>query len=279
MPKERLDILLVERALAESRNRAQRLIMAGQVRVNGQPVLKSSAKFDRDSGIEIDEGARFISRGGEKLAAALEHFPVEIKGKICADVGASTGGFTDCLLQNNARHVYAVDVGYGILHWKIRQDPRVTVMEETNARYLESLPEPVEIITVDVSFISLKKLLPNFRNWYPVETQERNEAFERSGNHLIALIKPQFEAGRLEASRSRGVIRSQAVHRQVLNDVLLFALQSGYRVNGLLASPLSGPKGNKEFLAWLNPQESPPDDDCREPEGAAALNRMVESVV
>ncbi|MFN2159655.1 MAG: TlyA family RNA methyltransferase [Anaerolineales bacterium] len=276
MPKERLDIILVERDLAESRNRAQRLIMAGQVRVNGQPVLKASTRIERDSGIEIDQGARFISRGGEKLAAALERFPIEIVGKICADVGASTGGFTDCLLQHGALRVYAIDVGYGILHWKIRQDARVISMEETNARYLDSLPEPVEVITVDVSFISLKKILPKFKNWY--RDQDKEETFENSSNHLIALIKPQFEAGRLEVSRGRGVIRNSEVHREVLRDVLWFSTLEGYQVNGLILSPLSGPKGNKEFLAWFKFQEKPLDDYSWEQEKAADIRNMIDKV-
>jgi 23S rRNA (cytidine1920-2'-O)/16S rRNA (cytidine1409-2'-O)-methyltransferase len=276
MPKERLDIILVERDLAESRNRAQRLIMAGQVRVNGQPVLKASTRIERDSGIEIDQGARFISRGGEKLAAALERFPIEIVGKICADVGASTGGFTDCLLQHGALRVYAIDVGYGILHWKIRQDARVISMEETNARYLDSLPEPVEVITVDVSFISLKKILPKFKNWY--RDQDKEETFENSSNHLIALIKPQFEAGRLEVSRGRGVIRNPEVHRKVLWDVLWFSTLEGYQVNGLILSPLSGPKGNKEFLAWFKFQEKPLDDYSWEQEKAADIRNMIDKV-
>ena len=276
MPKERLDIILVERDLAESRNRAQRLIMAGQVRVNGQPVLKASTRIERDSGIEIDQGARFISRGGEKLAAALERFPIEIVGKICADVGASTGGFTDCLLQHGALRVYAIDVGYGILHWKIRQDARVISMEETNARYLDSLPEPVEVITVDVSFISLKKILPKFKNWY--RDQDKEETFENSSNHLIALIKPQFEAGRLEVSRGRGVIRNPEVHREVLRDVLWFSTLEGYQVNGLILSPLSGPKGNKEFLAWFKFQEKPLDDYSWEQEKAADIRNMIDKV-
>jgi 23S rRNA (cytidine1920-2'-O)/16S rRNA (cytidine1409-2'-O)-methyltransferase len=279
MPKERLDILMVERALVESRNRAQRMIIAGQVRVNGQHVLKASTRIERDAGIEIEKGARFVSRGGEKLAAALEIFPVEIKGKICADVGASTGGFTDCLLQKGAQRVYAVDVGWGILHWKIRQDPRVFIMEKTNARYLKALPEPVEVITVDVSFISLKKLLPNFRNWFEAEGQEGNKNIESTGNHLIVLIKPQFEAGRQEVSRGRGVIRDPGVHRDVLNDVLRYAIHEGYRLNGLTKSPLRGPKGNKEFLAWLKYQANQPLKDSLEPEQAAAISRMVDIAI
>jgi len=251
MPKERLDILLVERSLAESRNLARRLIMAGQVRVNGQMMLKAGTKISPDSEIQIIEMPQFVSRGGEKLAAALEVFPLEISDKICADVGSSTGGFTDCLLQNGARKVYTIDVGKGILHWKLRQDQRLVIMEGTNARYLNRLPEAVEIITIDVSFISLKKLLPVFKGWFtPDDTGpiHRNEA--KNGN-LIALIKPQFEAGRQEAARGQGVIRDQSVHRRVLIDVLGFADQNGYQIAGLMQSPLTGPKGNIEFLTWM----------------------------
>jgi 23S rRNA (cytidine1920-2'-O)/16S rRNA (cytidine1409-2'-O)-methyltransferase len=251
MPKERLDLLLVERSLAVSRNLAQRLIMAGQVRVNGQIMLKSGTKISPDSEIQIIGMPQFVSRGGEKLAAALEVFPLEISGKVCADVGSSTGGFTDCLLQNGARKVYAIDVGKGILHWKLRQDPRLEIMEETNARYLDRLPEAVEIVTVDASFISLKKLIPVFKGWFHPEDAAPVHPDGAKYGDLIALIKPQFEAGRQEASRGQGVIRDQSVHRRVLIDVLGFADQNGYQIAGLLRSPLTGPKGNIEFLSWM----------------------------
>lgn len=160
MPKMRLDILLVERGMAESRAKAQALIMAGQVRVDGQVVDKAAANILQDAEISIDRGPRFVSRGGEKLEAALNKFPIIVAGKICADVGASTGGFTDCLLQNGAAKVYAIDVGKGILHWKLRTNPRVVVMEETNARFVASLPQAVDLVVIDASFISLKILLP-----------------------------------------------------------------------------------------------------------------------
>lgn len=259
MPKERLDLLLVEQGLVESRTLAQRLVMAGQVRVDGQVVLKPSTKVRADAHLEIDKGPPFVSRGGEKLAAALETFKLDVRGRICADVGASTGGFSDCLLQNGARRVYAIDVGKGILHWKLRVDRRVVVMEGTNARYVERLPEAVEIITIDVSFISLKILLPVVKNWFvhPVQPVGRTE---KSDAAVIALIKPQFEAGRLEAGRGEGVIRDPDVHRRVLYEVLGFSHVEGYILRALMRSPLVGPKGNVEFLALLS---YPPDSQDR----------------
>jgi 23S rRNA (cytidine1920-2'-O)/16S rRNA (cytidine1409-2'-O)-methyltransferase len=242
MEKSRLDVLLVERGLAESRSLAQRLVMAGQVRVDGQVVLRAAASVQADAILEIDQGPRFASRGGEKLAAALQAFSIQVKGKLCADVGASTGGFTDCLLQHGALRVYAIDVGHGILDWKLRQDPRVVVMEDTNARFVEILPEPVQLVTVDVSFISLKIILPVVMRWL---------AKDRPGGSVIALVKPQFEAGRHEVARGKGVIRDPLLHRQVILDVLGSTTALGYALHGLIRSPITGPKGNVEFLAWL----------------------------
>jgi 23S rRNA (cytidine1920-2'-O)/16S rRNA (cytidine1409-2'-O)-methyltransferase len=249
MPRVRLDILLVEQGLAESRAKAQALIMAGQVRVTGQVVLKPATAVPADATLTVDLGPRFVSRGGEKLDAALDAFGIDVSGWTCADVGSSTGGFTDCLLQRGATKVYAIDVGKGILHWKLRQDPRVVVMEETNARYVESLPEPVSLVTVDASFISLKILLPVVKKWVVAEKmkEERGE--------IIALIKPQFEAGRKDVRRGDGVIRDPEIHRQVLLDVLEFAQQEGLHIQGLIKSPLLGPKGNAEFLVWLGEGE------------------------
>jgi 23S rRNA (cytidine1920-2'-O)/16S rRNA (cytidine1409-2'-O)-methyltransferase len=241
MSKVRLDILMLERGQAESRALAQRLVMAGQVRVDGQVVLKPSAKVPPDALVELDQGPPFVSRGGEKLEAALATFYIDVHGLVCADVGASTGGFTDCLLKNGASRVYALDVGKGILHWKLRQDPRVVAMEETNARYVERLPEPVDLVTIDASFISLKVLLPVVKAWFRQQAE----------GQVIALVKPQFEAGRSQVARGEGVIRDPAVHRQVLQEVLSFALQEEYCLRGLIRSPLLGPKGNTEFLAWM----------------------------
>ncbi len=257
--KKRVDTLLVEQGLAESRSQAQRLILAGQVRANGQIVVKPAVKVAADAALEVLQRPRFVSRGGEKLQAALEAFPVEVAGRVCADVGASTGGFTDCLLQHGASRVYAIDVGKGILHWKLRNDPRVVVMEGTNARYVTQLPEPVSLVTVDASFISLKVLLPVAKGW-----------LEAQGAFLV-LVKPQFEAGRREAARGRGVIRDPAVHRRVLTEVLHFAQTIGLSVQGLIRSPVLGPKGNVEFLAWLVSDRAPTD--------AATLSHWIEKVI
>lgn len=240
MSKKRLDVLLVDRQLVDTRSLAQRLIMAGQVRVAGQVVLKPAVNVDELAEIVIDYGPRFVSRGGEKLQAALELFAIDLQERVCADVGASTGGFTDCMLQAGARRVYAIDVGQGILAWKLRQDPRVVVLEKTNARYLTALPKPVEFISIDVSFISLKILLPVINRW-----------FIEQGGEAVLLIKPQFEAGRREASKRKGIIRDPDIHRRVLIEVLEKARANGYAVRGLAPSPLLGAKGNREFLAWL----------------------------
>ncbi|HEX5836264.1 MAG TPA: TlyA family RNA methyltransferase [Anaerolineales bacterium] len=252
MPKVRLDVLLVERGLAESRAKAQAMIMAGQVRVAGQTAIKPATAIPADSELSVDSGPRFVSRGGEKLDAALEAFQIDVSGLTCADVGSSTGGFTDCLLQRGAVKVYAIDVGKGILHWKLRNDPRVVVMEETNARFVESLPEPVDFVTVDASFISLKILLPVVKKWSPLFDSPPNfEETGRSQRGVVALIKPQFEAGKKDVSRGDGVIRDPQIHRQVLIDVLSYAQQEGFTVQELIKSPLLGPKGNAEFLVWL----------------------------
>lgn len=236
--KKRIDLLLVDRGLAESRSVAQKLIMAGLVRVEGQLIHKASQKAEPGMLIEVASGPRFVSRGGEKLIAALETFPVIVEGRICADVGASTGGFTDCLLQNGAACVYTIDVGKGLLHWKLRNDARVVVIEKTNARYLETLPECVHLVTMDVSFISLRKLLPVVVGWLKPE------------GDVIALIKPQFEAGPARVGRG-GVVRDPIVHRDVTHRILEFSVEHSLAPQGLIQSPLRGPKGNVEFLAWL----------------------------
>jgi len=240
MNKKRIDILLVERGLAESRNRAQRLVMAGEVRVDGEMVHKSSTQVALDAHIEVKQKPKYVSRGGKKLAAAIEAFSVNVKGKVCADVGASTGGFTDCLLQNGAVKVYAIDVGYGVLHWKLRQDPRVIVMERINARYLDALPESIDLVTIDASFISLALILPAVKSW-----------FEGADGQTIALIKPQFEAGRKAAAVHAGVIKDEAVHELVLKETLMSAHALGFWPMGLIPSPIRGPKGNVEFLVNL----------------------------
>ena len=241
MEKIRLDVLLVEQGLVDSRSLAQRMVMAGQVRVDGEVILKPSVRIVSYARLSIDQGPPFVSRGGEKLAAALAAFGLEdMSGMVCADIGASTGGFTDCLLQHGAQRVFAVDVGYGELHWKLRNDPRVSVMERTNARNVPGFPQQVDLVTVDASFISLRILLPVIHSW-----------FTQGAGKLVALIKPQFEAGRADAARGEGVIRDPAVHRQVLLTVLEAARTEGFGVQGLIRSPLVGPKGNVEFLVYL----------------------------
>ncbi len=253
MPKVRLDVLLVERGLAESRAKAQALIMAGQVRVAGQTTLKPATAISPDSVLTVDAGPRFVSRGGEKLEGALDAFAFNVTGLVCADVGSSTGGFTDCLLQRGATKIYAIDVGKGILHWKLRNDPRVVVMEETNARFVESLPEQVSLVVVDASFISLKIILPVVKKWlFPPSSFDVEGKTKEERRDIIALIKPQFEAGKKDVSRGDGVIRDPEIHRQVLTDVLNYAKEEGLAIRGLVKSPLLGPKGNAEFLVWLN---------------------------
>jgi 23S rRNA (cytidine1920-2'-O)/16S rRNA (cytidine1409-2'-O)-methyltransferase len=238
MAKQRLDVLLVERNLVVSRELARRLIMAGEVMVNGRLVDKPGTQIALDSTLEVKAAPRFVSRGGEKLEAALTELNIFVEGKICADVGASTGGFTDCLLQHGAAKVYAIDVGYGQIDYRLRQDPRVVVIERTNARYIETLPEPVQLISMDASFISLRLLLPVVKKW-----------LTKPGT-VIPLIKPQFEAGKHDVGKG-GVVKSPEVHRRVLHEVLSAAQQQGFTVGGLILSPLKGPAGNIEFLAAL----------------------------
>ncbi len=239
--KRRLDTLLVERGLVETREKGRRLIMAGQVRVDGQLVDRPGAGVAPEATIEIIASPRYVSRGGEKLEAALHTFGLDVTGLVAADVGASTGGFTDCLLQHGAARVYAIDVGYGQLDYRLRTDPRVVVMERTNARYLEALPEPVDLVTIDVSFISLTLILPAALRWI------------KAGGSIIALIKPQFEAGPKHVSKG-GVVRQPEVHRAVLAGVLGWADQHALGLRGLMRSPLLGPAGNVEFLAWWQVQ-------------------------
>ncbi len=241
MKKMRIDILLVEKGLVDSLSQAQRLVMAGKVRVDDQVVPNSAVSFFENVSIKIERGPRYVSRGGEKLAAALLEFNIDVSGMICADVGASTGGFTDCLLQHGCKRVYAIDVGRGILHWKIRQDRNVVVMEGVNARFLERLPEDIDFVTIDASFISSKVILPIVCGW-----------FQELKGKVIVLIKPQFEADRSQTTRGKGVIRDPRVHKQVLYNVLEFAENEGYQISGLMRSPLLGPKGNVEFLARLS---------------------------
>jgi 23S rRNA (cytidine1920-2'-O)/16S rRNA (cytidine1409-2'-O)-methyltransferase len=233
--KVRLDQLLVQRGLAESRSQAQALVLAGEVYVDGQAALKPGLKVHDEAQIEVRERLPYVSRGGLKLAAALDSFQVSVQGAVCADVGASTGGFTDCLLQRGAVRVYAIDVGYGQLAWQLRRDERVVVMERTNVRYVEALPEPVQLVVMDASFISLGLLLPPVVRWLD------------PGADVIPLVKPQFEAGRDQVGKG-GVVRDPAVHRQVLEKVAGYATGLGLAVLGVIRSPITGPAGNVEFL-------------------------------
>ena len=246
--KKRLDLLLVERGLADSRAQSQRLICAGLVRVAGQVSDKPGTQVVANAEVTLQERPRFVSRGGDKLEGALSRFGIDVAGVVAADVGASTGGFTDCLLQHGASRVYAIDVGYGQLDWRLRNDPRVVVMERTNARYLEDLPEPVDLVTADVSFISLGLILPPAVGWLrPVSSSSAGNVEEEG--QVVALIKPQFEAGRRDVGRG-GVVRDPEVHRRVLEQVLDMAGELGLGLRGLMPSPLRGPAGNVEFLGW-----------------------------
>lgn len=246
MSKLRLDLYLVEKGLAESRSLAQRMIMAGSVRINEQVALKPAVSVSEGDKVTVDQPPAFVSRGGEKLLGALTAFNREnLTGFTCVDVGASTGGFTDCLLQHGAAKVFAVDVGYGILHWKLRQDPRVVVMEKTNARFVTGFPEKIDLVTIDASFISLRTLVPVVRSWF---TEGQGE--------IIALIKPQFEAGKKDAARGEGVIRDSEIHKRILLEILEFVGEQQFTVLGLIQSPLIGPKGNIEFLIHLSTNRS-----------------------
>lgn len=236
--KRRIDLLVLERGLASSREKARAYIMAGEVTVDGATIDKPGTMISVESEIVLKGKPRFVSRGGDKLDAALDAFPVAVAGQVCADVGASTGGFTDCLLQRGAARVYALDVGYGQLAYTLRADPRVILMERTNARYVESLPEVIPLVVIDASFISLRLILPVVKNWLA------------SSANIIPLIKPQFEAGRDDVGKG-GVVKEPKIHRRVLEEVLAFSIEIGFAPNGLIRSPLKGPAGNVEFLAWL----------------------------
>lgn len=235
--KERADILLAEQGLVESRSAAQRLIMAGLVRANGERVQRPAQRLARTVTLTLDAQPPYVSRGGEKLAAGLHAFGIDVEGRVCADIGASTGGFTDCLLQHGAARVYAVDVGHGILHWRLRNDERVVVLEGVNARHLEQLPERTAIVTLDLAFISLRLILPRIPGWI------------EPGGQIVALVKPQFEAGKQAVGRG-GVVRDPAVHAQVLAEVTAAAAEVDLEPQGIMASPLRGPKGNVEYLMW-----------------------------
>ena len=240
--KKRLDVLLVERGFAETRTKAQAIIMSGLVYVAGQKADKPGMSFDETCELEVRGAAcPYVSRGGLKLEKALRDFGVNPTGYVCSDSGASTGGFTDCLLQQGAQKVFAIDVGYGQLDWKIRSDPRVVVMERTNVRYVtpEQLGEPLDLSVVDVSFISLRIVLPVIKTF-----------LKEHAGQILCLIKPQFEAGK-EKVVKKGVVRDPAVHKEVLDDFVALTKEIGFKILGLTFSPVKGPEGNIEFLAHL----------------------------
>ncbi|WP_251318103.1 TlyA family RNA methyltransferase [Flintibacter muris] len=249
MAKRRLDVAITELGLVESRQKAQALIMAGEVYVNGQKQLKAGASVEAEDCIEIREkkSLRYVSRGGLKLEKAMSLWPIDLKNRTCADIGASTGGFTDCMLQNGARLVYAVDVGYNQLDWRLRSHPQVVCMERTNARYLtkEQIPEPLDFFSVDVSFISLSLILPALR---PLMKEE---------GQAVCLVKPQFEAGKDKVGK-KGVVRDPAIHLEVLEHFLNHAVQAGFSVKDITFSPIKGPEGNIEYLGYLQTGEGSP---------------------
>lgn len=240
--KKRLDVLLVERGFAETRTKAQAVIMSGLVYVAGQKADKPGMSFEENSAIEVRGAAcPYVSRGGLKLEKALRDFGVDPTDYVCSDSGASTGGFTDCLLQQGAKKVFAIDVGYGQLDWKIRSDPRVVVMERTNVRYVtpEQLGEPLDLSVVDVSFISLRIVLPVIKTF-----------LKENAGQVLCLIKPQFEAGKDKVGK-KGVVRDPAVHKEVLDDFVALTKEINFKILGLTFSPVKGPEGNIEFLAHL----------------------------
>ncbi len=245
--KKRLDCLVFEQGFAPSREKARGMIMAGQVYVDNQKADKPGTMLPVGTPIEVrGETMPYVSRGGLKLAKAMANFPIVLDGCVCMDIGASTGGFTDCMLQNGAQKVYAVDVGYGQLAWSLRTDERVVNLERTNARYLtrEQVPDPIDFFSVDVSFISLTIILPAVR------------PLLKDGGQAVCLIKPQFEAGREKVGK-KGVVRDKAVHEEVIEKIRSFALENGYSVLGLTFSPVKGPEGNIEYLIYIEKSDSP----------------------
>lgn len=244
--KERLDVLLVNRGLAPSREKAKAMIMEGNVFVENQREDKAGSMFDVESAIEIKGNTlKYVSRGGLKLEKAMTHFGITLDGKVCMDIGASTGGFTDCMLQNGASKVYAVDVGYGQFAWKLRQDPRVVCMEKTNIRYVtpQDIDDALDFASVDVSFISLTKVLGPARELL------------KDGGEMVCLIKPQFEAGREKVGK-KGVVREKSVHEEVIVKVIDFAIEQGFYIKNLEYSPIKGPEGNIEYLVYIRKEAS-----------------------
>ena len=245
--KKRLDVLLVEKGFFESREKAKAVIMSGCVYVNNQKADKAGTNYDENAAVEVrDNHLRYVSRGGYKLEKAMQVFPITLDGKVTMDIGASTGGFTDCMLQNGASKVYAVDVGYGQLAWKLRNDERVVNLERTNMRYVthEQVPEEIDFFSVDVAFISLKLILPAARGICAADAEG------------VCLIKPQFEAGREHVGKN-GVVRDKKVHASVVDEIIGFCIDNGFSVLGLDYSPIKGPQGNIEYLLHIKKSDEP----------------------
>lgn len=266
--KERLDVILVKQGYAQSREKAKALLMTGNVFVDGQREDKAGTTFD-ESKIRVEVKGNplpYVSRGGLKLERALLQFPITLQDCVCMDIGASTGGFTDCMLQNGAARVYAIDVGHGQLDWKLRNDKRVICMEKTNFRYVteKEIPEAVDFASVDVSFISLTKILIPARNLL------------RDNGYMVCLIKPQFEAGRDKVGK-KGVVRDPGVHAEVIHKVIDYADLIGFAVNGLTYSPVKGPEGNIEYLVWIQKKPAIPQEimDLNESEALGALGTLL----
>ncbi len=238
MTKRRLDVLLLERGLFDSREKARIAVMAGSVLVGDQPAVKPASLVDEGATLRLAQRPRYVSRGGDKLEHALDAFAIDVHATVAADIGASTGGFTDCLLQHGASRVYAVDVGRGQLDLRLRNDPRIVAMDGVNARYLEELPEPVDLVTIDVAFISLRLVLPAVRSLL------------RSGGDIVALFKPQFEAAKREVGKG-GVIRDVQMHATLIGRFAVWCVKNGLRIRGPAVSPLLGPAGNREFFFRL----------------------------
>lgn len=238
MAKKRIDIMLVEKGLAESRAKAQAMIMAGDVLADGKIVLKAGTLVNKDADVSVAEPPPFVSRGGLKLDYGLGYFGLDVRDAVVADIGASTGGFTDCLLKRGVRRVYAVDVGYGQLDYRLRQDPRVIVMDRVNARNTPDIREKLDMVVIDVSFISVEKIIPAVAG-----------LLKEKGS-IIVLVKPQFEAKRKEVGKG-GIIRQPEIHARVLGRFVKWVTDNGYRLKGMVGSPIEGASGNREFLTWL----------------------------
>ena len=265
--KIRLDVAVFERGYAPSREKAKAIIMAGQVYVNNQKVDKAGTEIKEDDVLEVRGSTlKYVSRGGLKLEKAMQEFLIELDGKVCMDVGASTGGFTDCMLMNGAVKVYSIDVGYGQLAWKLRCDERVVNLEKTNFRYVtnEQVKEKIDFASVDVSFISLKHILPNL-----------NTLLTDNGQ-AVCLIKPQFEAGKEKVGK-KGVVRDREVHLEVVKGVIEMATQNGFSVKGLQFSPIKGPEGNIEYLIYIVKSDAPVIDECVDPD--TLVNRSHEELL